>query len=97
MYIEHFPITELQYKTSVIPTSIHIYETYHPGAVVKVLACNADPKEMTIKRSGEVEYVLKSISYNFTRRKFQIFATCLVNILSMDPDDILNNFFCGHW
>ena len=61
MYIEHFPITELQYKTSVIPTSIHIYETYHPGAVVKVLACNADPKEMTIKRSGEVEYVLNIV------------------------------------
>jgi hypothetical protein len=53
----YLPNTELQYKTSVIPTSIRIYETYHPGAVVKILACNADPKERTVKRSGEVEYV----------------------------------------
>lgn len=55
--IAYLPNAELQYSTSVVPTSIHIYETYHPGAVVKILACNADPKESTIKRSGEVEYV----------------------------------------
>lgn len=61
VHIEHLPIAELQYKTSVIPTSIHIYETYHPGAVVKILACNADPKERTVKRSGEVEYVLSIV------------------------------------
>ena len=54
--ITHFQ-TELQYDKSVVPTSIHIYETYHPGAVVKILACNADPQEKTMKRSGEVEYV----------------------------------------
>lgn len=49
--------TELQFNTSVVPSAIHIYETYHPGAVVKILACNADSKEKTVKRSGEVEYV----------------------------------------
>ena len=58
VFIVSFQINaELQYNTSVVPTSIHIYETYHPGAVVKILACNADPKEKTVKRSGEVEYV----------------------------------------
>ena len=49
--------TELLFDTCVIPTSIDIYETYHPGAVVKIMACNADPKDKIMKRSGEVEYV----------------------------------------
>lgn len=49
--------TELRFPKCVIPTSILVYETYHPGAVVKILACNADPNEKTAKRSGEVEYV----------------------------------------
>lgn len=49
---------ELEFHKRVVPTSIHIYETYHPGAVVKILACNADRKDKVVKRSGEVEYVL---------------------------------------
>lgn len=50
---------ELEFDKRVVPKTIHIYETYHPGAVVKILACNADPKDKTTKRSGEVEYVFK--------------------------------------
>lgn len=65
--IIYFPNAELQYDTSVMPTAIHIYETYHPGAVVKILACNADPKERTVKKSGEVEYV-----YNVYSQKFSL-------------------------
>jgi len=50
-----FPPTpsELQYKEPVIPTQIDIYETYHPGAVVRILVCNADPEKKT--KPGEVE------------------------------------------
>ena len=44
---------ELQYSTALIPTEIRIYETYHPGAVVRILACNTDPKKKT--KPGEVE------------------------------------------
>jgi len=46
-------IPELQYNRKVIPTAINIYETYHPGAVVRVLACNSDPQDK--HKPGEVE------------------------------------------
>ena len=35
-------VSELEYEKAVIPTAISIYETYHPGSVVRVLACNAN-------------------------------------------------------
>ncbi|XP_030054941.1 F-box/LRR-repeat protein 4 isoform X1 [Microcaecilia unicolor] len=34
---------ELAFEEPVYPTAIHILETYHPGAVVKILACSANP------------------------------------------------------
>lgn len=34
---------ELAFEEQVYPTAIHILETYHPGAVVRILACSASP------------------------------------------------------
>ncbi|XP_069462509.1 F-box/LRR-repeat protein 4 [Ambystoma mexicanum] len=34
---------ELAFEEPVYPTAIHILETYHPGAIVKILACSANP------------------------------------------------------
>lgn len=34
---------ELVFEQPVYPTAIHILETYHPGAIVKILACSANP------------------------------------------------------
>ncbi|XP_053566537.1 F-box/LRR-repeat protein 4 [Bombina bombina] len=34
---------ELAFEEPVYPTAIHILETYHPGSVVKILACSANP------------------------------------------------------
>nr|XP_033794766.1 F-box/LRR-repeat protein 4 isoform X2 [Geotrypetes seraphini] len=34
---------ELAFEEPVYPTAIHILETYYPGAVVKILACSANP------------------------------------------------------
>ena len=50
-------LIEMQFDTPVIPTAIDIYETYHPGAVVRILACNANPMSCGDKRRqpGEVE------------------------------------------
>ena len=48
-----FPPSELRYEEPVIPAGIDIYETYHPGAVVRILACNSDPERKT--KPGEVE------------------------------------------
>lgn len=48
---------ELQYDIPMIPVGIDIYETYHPGAVVRILACNANPVCSDDKKTkpGEVE------------------------------------------
>ncbi|XP_040407513.1 F-box/LRR-repeat protein 4 isoform X2 [Cygnus olor] len=34
---------ELAFEEQVYPTAVHILETYHPGAVVRILACSANP------------------------------------------------------
>ena len=48
-----FVDAELEYDIAVIPTSIKIYETYHPGSVVRILACNAGAQ--TVDSPGKVE------------------------------------------
>ena len=57
-YTASFTImTELMYDVPVIPDGIDIYETYHPGAVVRILACNANPvsSDDRNRKPGEVE------------------------------------------
>lgn len=43
---------ELEYSQPVIPSDIKILENYHPGAVVRILACNSHSKD--VNRPGEV-------------------------------------------
>ncbi|CAI8016710.1 F-box/LRR-repeat protein 4 [Geodia barretti] len=49
---------EVRYEVPVVPVAIDIYETYHPGAVVRILACNTNLSVDKRKRHpGEVEWV----------------------------------------
>ena len=49
-------MTEVRYEVPVVPVAIDIYETYHPGAVVRILACNTNLSVDKRKRHpGEVE------------------------------------------
>uniref|UniRef100_A0A8C0Q4U4 F-box and leucine rich repeat protein 4 n=1 Tax=Canis lupus familiaris TaxID=9615 RepID=A0A8C0Q4U4_CANLF len=34
---------ELTFEQQVYPTAVHVLETYHPGAVIRILACSANP------------------------------------------------------
>uniref|UniRef100_A0A8C6DI30 F-box/LRR-repeat protein 4 n=1 Tax=Moschus moschiferus TaxID=68415 RepID=A0A8C6DI30_MOSMO len=34
---------ELAFEQQVYPTAVHVLETYHPGAVIRILACSANP------------------------------------------------------
>ncbi|XP_052571993.1 F-box/LRR-repeat protein 4 isoform X3 [Peromyscus californicus insignis] len=34
---------ELTFEEQVYPTAVHVLETYHPGAVIRILACSANP------------------------------------------------------
>ncbi|XP_001377550.1 F-box/LRR-repeat protein 4 [Monodelphis domestica] len=34
---------ELAFEEPVYPTAVHVLETYHPGAVIRILACSANP------------------------------------------------------
>lgn len=38
---------ELAFEEPVYPTAVHVLETYHPGSVVKILACSANPYSQT--------------------------------------------------
>ncbi|XP_064402047.1 F-box/LRR-repeat protein 4-like [Halichondria panicea] len=46
---------ELRYSMKLIPSAINVYETYNPGAVVRILACNSDPKDK--HNPGEVKWI----------------------------------------
>ena len=43
-----FFILDLCFSTAVYPERIDIYETYNPGAVVRILACNKAPHQAYI-------------------------------------------------
>ena len=49
---EYLILVELEYAQPVIPISINILENYHPGAVVRILACNSHSDNTN--RPGEV-------------------------------------------
>ncbi|XP_078011353.1 F-box/LRR-repeat protein 4 isoform X2 [Phascolarctos cinereus] len=34
---------ELAFEEPVYPTAVHVLETYHPGAIIRILACSANP------------------------------------------------------
>ncbi|XP_055459272.1 F-box/LRR-repeat protein 4 [Psammomys obesus] len=34
---------EVTFEQQVYPTAVHVLETYHPGAVIRILACSANP------------------------------------------------------
>ncbi|GCC24203.1 F-box/LRR-repeat protein 4 isoform X1 [Chiloscyllium punctatum] len=38
---------ELAFEEAVYPTAIDVLETYHPGAIVRILACSANPYSQT--------------------------------------------------
>ncbi|XP_014346413.1 F-box/LRR-repeat protein 4 isoform X2 [Latimeria chalumnae] len=38
---------ELGFEEPVYPTAIHVLETYHPGAIVRILACSVNPYTQT--------------------------------------------------
>ncbi|XP_007891133.1 F-box/LRR-repeat protein 4 [Callorhinchus milii] len=38
---------ELAFEEAVYPTAVDVLETYHPGAVVRILACSANPYSQT--------------------------------------------------
>jgi len=38
-----FCILDLSFKEKVYPEHVTVYETYNPGAVVRILACDASP------------------------------------------------------
>ena len=50
-------MAELLYDIPVVPVAINIYETYHPGAVVRILACNSTPlsSDGRNRKPGEIE------------------------------------------
>jgi F-box/leucine-rich repeat protein 4 len=35
-------VSELSYEESVYPIAVQIYETYNPGAVVRIMACESE-------------------------------------------------------
>ena len=51
---------QLGYNTTVRPTAINIYETFHPGAVVTVKAQNVDGEWLTIWSKAEAEKMTES-------------------------------------
>ena len=52
MFEQFVLYVELEYAKSVVPSGIAILENYHPGAVVRILACNSQSKNSN--RPGEV-------------------------------------------
>ncbi|XP_059837349.1 F-box/LRR-repeat protein 4 isoform X2 [Hypanus sabinus] len=80
---------ELVFEEAVYPTAIDVLETYHPGAIVRILACSANPYSQTPPSeirwetlwAGEPEKVNISQARQFTPCIKQInFTTNLIRL-----------------
>ena len=53
----HLYVLELWFDEKVFPTKIEIYETFNPGTIVKILACDADPFTEVVQSGRKVRCV----------------------------------------
>eukprot|EP00794_Sanderia_malayensis_P003795 gene3795-4320_t len=71
---------DLYYSHAVLPTKIEIYETYNPGAVVRILACNKAPHESFIDADQILWEVLWEGGPVKTEHEARIFSPPINNI-----------------
>uniref|UniRef100_A0A8C5QYL1 F-box and leucine rich repeat protein 4 n=1 Tax=Leptobrachium leishanense TaxID=445787 RepID=A0A8C5QYL1_9ANUR len=71
---------ELAFEEPVYPTAIHILETYHPGSVVKILACSANPYSQSTPAEIRWETIWSAEPTRVNSPQARLFKPCIKEI-----------------
>ncbi|XP_065537260.1 F-box/LRR-repeat protein 4 isoform X2 [Lathamus discolor] len=71
---------ELAFEEPVYPTAVHILETYHPGAIVRILACSANPYSQNLPAEVRWEILWSEAPTKVNGPQARQFTPCIKQI-----------------
>ncbi|XP_015269470.1 PREDICTED: F-box/LRR-repeat protein 4 [Gekko japonicus] len=71
---------ELAFEEPVYPTAVHVLETYHPGSVVKILACSASPYSQNLPADIRWEVLWSEAPTKVNSPQARQFSPCIKQI-----------------
>ncbi|KAG8582286.1 hypothetical protein GDO81_007993 [Engystomops pustulosus] len=90
---------ELAFEEPVYPTAIHILETYHPGSIVKILACSANPYSQTTPTEVRWETIWSAEPTHVHSPQARQFTPCIkeidfpTNLLRLETNSSLLEYY----
>ncbi|KAE8593138.1 hypothetical protein XENTR_v10018999 [Xenopus tropicalis] len=90
---------ELAFEEPVYPTAVHILETYHPGSVVKILACSANPYSQSAPAEIRWETIWSGEPTRVNSPQSRQFTPCLkeisfpTNLLRLETNSSLLDYY----
>ncbi|KAM9315759.1 F-box/LRR-repeat protein 4 [Gastrophryne carolinensis] len=90
---------ELAFEDPVYPTAVHILETYHPGSVVRILACSANPYSQTTPTEVRWETIWAGEPVHVNSPQARQFTPCIkeidfpTNLLRLETNSSLLDYY----
>ncbi|XP_056422133.1 F-box/LRR-repeat protein 4 isoform X2 [Hyla sarda] len=90
---------ELAFEEPVYPTAVHILETYHPGSIVKILACSANPYSQTTPTEIRWETIWSAEPTRVHSSQARQFTPCIkeidfpTNLLRLETNSSLSEYY----
>ncbi|KAG8444742.1 hypothetical protein GDO86_009783 [Hymenochirus boettgeri] len=90
---------ELAFEEPVYPTAVHIMETYHPGSVVKILACSANPYSHSVPTDVRWETIWSGQPTRVNSPQSRQFTPCIketsfpTNLLRLEINSSLLDYY----
>uniref|UniRef100_A0A8C8SCC7 F-box and leucine rich repeat protein 4 n=1 Tax=Pelusios castaneus TaxID=367368 RepID=A0A8C8SCC7_9SAUR len=90
---------ELAFEEPVYPTAVHVLETYHPGAVIRILACSANPYSQNIPADVRWEILWSEAPTKVNSPQARQFTPCIkqidfpTNVIRLEVNSSLQDYY----
>ncbi|CAH2252667.1 F-box LRR-repeat 4 [Pelobates cultripes] len=90
---------ELAFEEPVYPTAVHVLETYHPGSVVKIMACSANPYSQSTPAEVRWETIWSAEPTRVNSPQARQFKPCIkeinfpTNLLRLETNSSLLDYY----
>ncbi|XP_039385009.1 F-box/LRR-repeat protein 4 isoform X2 [Mauremys reevesii] len=90
---------ELAFEEPVYPTAVHVLETYHPGAVIRILACSANPYSQNTPAEVRWEILWSEAPTKVNSPQARQFTPCIkqidfpTNLIRLEVNSSLQDYY----
>ncbi|XP_067386160.1 F-box/LRR-repeat protein 4 [Emydura macquarii macquarii] len=90
---------ELAFEEPVYPTAVHVLETYHPGAVIRILACSANPYSQNTPADVRWEILWSEAPTKVNSPQARQFTPCIkqidfpTNLIRLEVNSSLQDYY----